>query len=58
MSVAEEWNVTRLLLEDHQHAGNQISGGCTCGFRGDRVPDYLDHLTDVLMGCEDEKETP
>ena len=55
MSLTDDWNATRLVLEDHQHAGNQISGGCACGFKGDRVHNWLDHLTDMLMGCQDDE---
>ncbi|HVQ84663.1 MAG TPA: hypothetical protein VMS84_07915 [Mycobacterium sp.] len=50
--VRAEWDVTRLLLENHQHAGRQLSGNCTCGFAGEYLPAYLDHLTDVLMGVQ------
>jgi hypothetical protein len=52
MSLTDEWNATRLVLEDHQRVGNQIHGGCSCGFEGKRVADYLDHLTDQIMGVE------
>ena len=55
MSLTDEWNATRLTLEDHQHVGNQIGGGCSCGFKGDRRNSWLDHLADMLMGYQDEE---
>lgn len=56
VTIEQEWNRVRLILEDHQHAGNQISGGCTCGFRGAQRADHLDHITDVLCGAQEEEQ--
>lgn len=46
----DEWNRIRLIVEDHQHAGRQIGGGCACGFTGMWKSEYLDHLANVLCG--------
>jgi hypothetical protein len=56
MAIEQEWNWVRLILQDHQHTGNQISGGCICGFRGYDRSAHLDHLADMLCGADQEEE--